>query len=162
MRCARPGSRSATSTAGGAISGGRRDDGRALPWVLGAVGAVVAVLVVVFLLFGQLAQLGSDDVAVQEIREGSLTADAYEAVQLGAVKEDVLLELRPVLPVDTRVVDRYEQREPATVAGECVYYERYGGRTGELFRFCFEQDVPVDKTVLLAGDPGPGSAVVDG
>lgn len=155
-----PRRRRTTSTVTRAASS--RDGGWALPWVLGAVAAGAAVLVVVFLLFTQLAQLGADDdLAVQDVREGSLTAEAYEAVELGARKEDALSQLRPVLPVTTRIVDRYEAREPAAVAAECVYFERYGGRAGEQFRFCFDEDVLVDKTLLLAGDPGPGSAVIN-
>ena len=80
--------------------------------------------------------------------------------ELGTSKEDVLSALRPVLPVDTRVVDRFERRAPETVSAECVYYDRADGRAGQQFRFCFVDDVLVDKTLLLAGDPGEGSAVV--
>lgn len=116
---------------------------------------------VVFLVFSQLAQESTDDIAVQEVHEGSLEIEAFNAVDLGTPREEVLTSLRPVLPVDTRIVDRYEGRAPETVAAECVYYERYGGRAGESFRFCFDEDVLVDKTVLLAGDPGADSAIVD-
>jgi len=129
-----------------------------------AVGAVVAALLVVFLLFGNvLADLGDEEpVAVQQEREGRLSQAAYESVELGRTKEDVLAELRPVLPVGSRVLDRHEGRDPETVAGECVYFDRGDGRAGQQFRFCFADDVLVEKTVVLAGDPGEGSAVVEG
>ncbi len=61
---------------------------------------------------------------MQEVREGRLSEAAYADVEMGATKEDVLTALRPVLPVDTRVVDRYELRDPQTVAAECVYFDR--------------------------------------
>lgn len=138
-----------------------RDRGAGLAWVLGGVAAVAVVVLGVFLIFSQLAQETTDEVAVQEVREGSLEIEAFDAVEVGTPKEEVLTSLRPVLPVDTEVVDRYEGRSPETVAAECVYYERYGGRAGESFRFCFDEDVLVDKTVLLAGDPGADSAIVD-
>lgn len=137
------------------------DAGAALAWVLVAAAALAAVALVVFLVFSQLAQETSDDVAVPEVREGSLEIEDYEAVELGTPKDEVLSALRPALPVDTRIVDRYEGRSPENVAAECVYYERYGGRAGESFRFCFDEDVLADKSVLLAGDPGADSEIVD-
>lgn len=129
--------------------------------MVGGVAALAAVVLGVFLVFTQLAQETTEEVAVQEVREGSLEVEAFDAVEIGTPKEEVSTSLRPVLPVDSRIVDRYEGRSPGTVAAECVYYERYGGRAGESFRFCFDEDVLVDKTVLLAGDPGADSAVVD-
>ena len=130
--------------------------------LLGVAGAVVVVLVAAFLFLGNvLADVGDEPVRVEEVREGRLSEAAYADVELGAVKEDVLTALRPVLPVDTRVLERYELREPETVAAECVYYDRADGRAGQQFRFCFAEDVLVEKTVILAGDPGEGSAVVE-
>jgi hypothetical protein len=137
------------------------DTGAALPRLVGVIVAVLAVPLVVFLVFTQLAQLTVDDVAVAEVREGSITTEVYEAVDLGTPKEEVLTALRPALPVDTRAVEEFEGRLPETVAAECVYYERSGGRAGETFRFCFNEDVLVDKTLLLAGDPGADSPLVE-
>jgi hypothetical protein len=97
---------------------------------------------------------------VQEVREGRLTDAAYADVELGARKDAVLTALRPVLPVGTRVIDRYQRAATERVAAECVYFDRADGRAGQQYRFCFVEDVLVDKTVLLAGDPGEGSAVV--
>lgn len=130
--------------------------------LLGLAAAVALALLALFLLLGNvLADAGDDPAPVEQVREGRLSQAAYADVELGERKEDVLTALRPVLPVDTRVVERYELREPETVAAECVYYDREDGRAGQQFRFCFVEDVLVDKTVLLAGDPGEGSAVVE-
>ncbi len=52
-------------------------------------------------------------------------------------------------------------RGTETVDAECVYYDRADGRAGQQYRFCFDEDLLVDKTVLLAGYPGEGSAVVE-
>ena len=115
-----------------------------------------------FLLFGNvLADAGDDPLPVQELREGRLSEQVYAAVEVGMTKEDVLAALRPVVPVDTRVVERHELRDPETVAAECVYYDREDGRAGQQFRLCFAEDVLIGKTVILAGDPGEGSAVVE-
>ena len=139
-----------------------RDAGAVAVRLLGVAGAVVVVLVAAFLFLGNvLADVGDEPVPVEEVREGRLSEAAYADVELGAVKEDVLTALRPVLPVETRVLERYELREPETVAAECVYYDRADGRAGQQFRFCFAEDVLVEKTVILAGDPGEGSAVVE-
>ena len=138
------------------------DAGAMAARLLGVAAAVVVVLVAALLFLGNvLADVGDEAVPVEEVREGRLSEAAYSDVELGATKEDVLTALRPVLPVDTRVVDRYELREPEVVAAECVYYDRADGRAGQQFRFCFAEDVLVEKTVVLAGDPGEGSAVVE-
>lgn len=130
--------------------------------LLGFAGAVVVLAVAAFLFLGNvLADAGDDPVPVREVREGRLSQAAYADVELGATKEDVLTALRPVLPVDTRVVDRDALREPEGVAAECVYFDRADGRAGQQFRFCFAEDVLVEKTVVLSGDPGEGSAVVE-
>ena len=137
------------------------DAGATAVRLLGVAGAVALVVVASFLFLGNvLADVGDEPLPVEEVREGRLSEAAYADVELGATKEDVLTALRPVLPVDTRVVERYEVREPETVAAECVYFDREDGRAGQQFRFCFAEDVLVEKTVILAGDPGEGSAVV--
>ena len=138
------------------------DAGAAAARLLGLGGAVVVSLVALFLLLGNvLADAGDEPVPVQEVREGRVPQAAYAAVELGATKEDVLTALRPALPVDTRVLERSELREPEPVTAECVYFDRADGRAGQQFRFCFAEDVLVEKTVVLAGDPGEGSAVVE-
>ena len=140
----------------------RQEAGAAAARLLGAAGAVVASVLAVFLVLGNvLADAGDEPVPAQEVREGRLPQEAYQAVELGATKEDVLTALRPVLPVDTRVLERYEVGAPETVAAECAYFDRADGRAGQQFRFCFAEDVLVGKTVVLAGDPGEGSAVVE-
>ena len=141
--------------------GGTGDTRSVLPRLL-AIAATVAVLAVAGLLFLGNVLADDDEPVVLDEREGRLSAEAYSAVELGATKDDVLTALRPVLPTGTRVLDRYEEREPETVAAECVYYDREDGRAGQQYRFCFVEDVLVGKTLVLAGDPGEGSAVVDG
>lgn len=138
------------------------DAGATAVRLLAVAGAVAVALVATFLFLGNvLADVGEGPVPVQQVREGRLSEAAYADVELGATKEDVLTAFRPVLPVDTRVLERYELREPETVSAECVYYDRADGRAGQQFRFCFAEDVLVEKTVILAGDPGEGSAVVE-
>lgn len=140
---------------------GRSDACAVAARLLGVAGAVVVAVLAVLLFLGNVLADASDEPLMQEVREGRLSAEAYADVDLGATKEDVLTALRPVLPVDTRVVERYETIEPETVAAECVYYDREDGRAGQQYRFCFAEDVLVGKTVILAGDPGEGSAVVE-
>lgn len=116
----------------------------------------------VFLLLGNVLADAGDESAVREVREGRLSQQAYAGVDIGQDKEAVLTALRPVLPVAARTVEDYEARDPETVAAECIYYDREDGRAGQQYRLCFVDDVLVDKTLLLAGDPGEGSAVVEG
>ncbi|MFP5218290.1 MAG: hypothetical protein ACLGIG_00935 [Actinomycetes bacterium] len=119
-----------------------------------AVAAVVlvAALVGVVLLADR---AGDDDTPpVTDVQEADASDETYAAVETDMAKDEVEELLRPALPVDTRVLERYEDLEPQTPAAECVYYERGGGVAGELYRFCFDEDELVDKTVILPDEPG--------
>ncbi len=152
--------------------------------VLLGAAAVVVVLVLAFLLMGDFLVRGGDEpVQAREVAEGRLSDAAYARVELGTPEdavlsglgpvvpvysrvglgtpeEVVLSGLRPVVPVYSRVIDRYGTRGQGPVAAQCVYYDRADGRAGQQYRFCLAEQWLVDKTVLLAGDPGEGSAVV--
>lgn len=121
-----------------------------------AVVVGAAVLLGVFLLFAQLADETQPDPAPTPVAEKQLSEAAFAAVPLGTDKEQALQSLLPVEPIDNRVMDRFEARAPETVASECVYYERANGVAGEFYRFCFVEDVLVDKTVVFPDDPGIG------
>lgn len=122
--------------------------------LLVAVAAAIAVVVVAFVAVGALISAGSeaDAGAVTDVPTQQVSAEAYERVDLKTPKEDVLRALQPAEPVDVRILDRYEQRSPETVASSCVYFDSEGVRVGALYRFCFDEDVLVDKTVVLPKD----------
>ncbi len=61
----------------------------------------------------------------------------------------MLGDLRPALPVEGRVLDRYEERSPETVASSCAYYDGEDLAAEEMYRFCFVEDELVDKTVVF-------------
>lgn len=127
--------------------------------VAGVLAAVVVAFVLVFVAMGYFAEETLDDGAqpVTDVREGGISPQTFQAVETGTDKEDLLAELRPALPVEGRVLERYEQRSPETVASSCVYYDGTELPSGELYRFCFEQDVLVDKTVVFPdADPAGG------
>lgn len=132
--------------------------GRLTALKLFAVAAVVGGLVLLgaFFLLAQLADETQDVPVATPAVEEQLSEAAFAAVPLGAEKEEALQALLPVQPVDSRLVDRYEAREPETVESECVYYEREDGAADERYRFCFAEDVLVDKTVVLPDEPGTG------
>lgn len=124
-----------------------------LPLLVG-VAAAVAVLVVAFVGIGALVSAGREDdrALVDDAPVQRVSAEAYESVELKTPKEEVMAALRPAEPVDVRILDRYEERSPETVASSCVYFDSEGVRVGALYRFCFEDDVLVDKTVVLPAD----------
>lgn len=132
--------------------------GRLTALRLVAVAAVVAgaVLLGAFFLLAQLADETQDVPVATPAVEEQLSEAAFAAVPLGAEKEQALQALLPVQPVDTQVVDRFEACAPETVAAECVYYERADGAADGRYRFCFAEDVLVDKTVVLPEEPGIG------
>lgn len=142
-----------------------RQESRNAAWkVAGVVGAVIAVLVVVgllvFLLLGNVLKDTVDQGApdVTDLDEGAVSEQEFTDVSLGNPKEDVLRELRPAMPVDSRVLDRYQQRSPETVQSSCVYYESVpdGAVTDALYRFCFVEDELVAKDLILPDEPSTG------
>ncbi len=123
---------------------------------MGLAVAVLAVGLVLFLVLGSALrdEVGTDQ-AVTDVAEESVSTQAYREVEIGTSKEQVTQNLLPARPVDTQVLDRYQQRAPETVSSSCVYYESEGGPADDLLRFCFEDDELVDKTVVLPEEPGP-------
>lgn len=137
-------------------SGGERNHERGAGEFSGvlALAGASAVAVVAFGFLGYTLQ-GSDDESPQPVThlvETPVSARAFEAAEIGEQKEDVLASLMPAEPVDARVVARYQERSPETVASSCVYYRTPEDSAEELFRFCFVQDRLVDKTVVLPSD----------
>lgn len=82
--------------------------------------------------------------------------EVYAAVTLGIDKEALTERLLPARPVDTRVLQEYQLRSPQTPASSCVYYRSEGDPPEDLYRFCFEDDRLVDKTVVLPDKPPAG------
>ena len=132
-------------------------DRRPLLLVLAVLGVALALALAFFLFLGNV--LGDDDEVATNVIEGKLTEEAYAAVDLGTPEEAVLQALLPVRPRETRVVERFEGREPETPSASCVYYDRQDGRLGQQYRFCFVDDLLVDKTVVLPDEVG--AEVVD-
>lgn len=106
------------------------------------VALVVVGLAGVAVLLGIRAAFGGDDVdaPVTTVRSGVVAPDLYRQITLGIDKEALTELLLPARPVDTRVLERYDERSPETVASSCVYYEAGDGLADDLYRFCFEQD----------------------
>ena len=130
---------------------------RGLPWkaLLATAAGVAVVLLVLGGVASLLASAGDGETrVVGDVRDGRVSADVYDRIELQTPKQQVLEALRPAEPVDMRVLDRYDLRSPATVATSCVYYDAEGVRAGALYRFCFDGDVLVDKTVVLPKDAG--------
>lgn len=130
--------------------------GRLTALRLVAVAAVVVgtVLLGAFFLLAQLADETQEVPVATPVVEEQLSEAAFAEVLLGTAKEQALEALLPVQPVDSRLVDRDEAREPEAVESECVYYEREDGAADERYRLCFAEDVLVDKTVVFPDEPG--------
>jgi hypothetical protein len=128
--------------------------------LVGLAAAAALLLVVALLGIGALVDAGSEESSepltepAADVRLEKVSAQTYESVPLDATKEDVLAALRPAEPVDVSVLDRYDTRSPETLASSCVYFDSEGIRVGALYRFCFSNEVLVDKTVILPRDEG--------
>jgi len=141
----------------------RSDHGGTALTLLGIAAAVVVVLVAGFLGIGMLVNAGDDPeapgTATEEVRQGQLTEQAFEDVELGVTKEDLQASLRPVLAVDAAILDREDLRSPETASESCVYYQGEDLPNEAVYRFCFQDDVLVDKTFVLQTEPGLGAAL---
>lgn len=121
---------------------------RAVKWVV----LVVLTLVVAAVACNLLVDAATDENApVEQSLPRPLDESVYADIQLGTTKEELLDRLEPVEPVDGAALERYELRTSLTPASSCVYSERLGQATGELYRLCFDGDVLVDKTIVFPG-----------
>lgn len=114
----------------------RPQSGGIAPILAAGLAALLAVTLVGFLLVGD---GGGDDLPVED----SIPAATYREVVLGVDREALTERLLPARPVDPAVLDR----SPEPVDGDCLHY-RVAGRDQELYRFCFEDDRLVAKSVL--------------
>jgi hypothetical protein len=128
--------------------------------LVAAAGAAVALAG--FVTLGSVVAMGTEDRdpppadgTVTDVEEGKVPATAYRSVSLGASKDAVTEQLLPARPVDSRILDRYEDRSPEAVATSCAYYESEPPPADDLYRFCFEQDRLVEKTFVLPEDDQP-------
>jgi hypothetical protein len=131
----------------------QRDTGAAGKMVAIVVGGVLLVALVVALAVGNLLNSGDDDVLPQDevtdVTEGALPPEVYRGITVGIDKEALTERVLPVRPVDSAVLDRYQTRSPEGIESSCVYYKAQGGDPDDLFRFCFEDDRLVDKSVVV-------------
>ena len=114
----------------------RPQSGGIAPILAAGLAALLAVTLVGFLLVDD---DGTDDLPA----ERGIPAATYRDVVLGVDREALTERLLPARPVDAAVLDR----APDPGDGECLHY-RVADRDQELYRFCFEDDRLVAKSVL--------------
>jgi hypothetical protein len=113
---------------------------------LGALVLVVA-LVAFLLLSGVLER---DAPSAQDEQGRGIPAAAYQDVVLGVDREALTQRLRPEEPLDPRAVGRDPAETPR--GDSCLYYVALGDAE-DLYRFCFEDDRLVDKSVVVRDAP---------
>lgn len=127
------------------VQTGRRPSGA----LLAVVVLVAAVLVGGVAVFALAESTTDDDPRATTSMSGRVSDEDYADVQTGMMKREVEQLLLPATAVDVTVLDEYELREPDAPSAACVYYESAGGTADDVYRFCFEEDRLVDKTVIL-------------
>ncbi len=120
---------------------------------------VVGVLVAVGTLLDETIEVPVEQ-EVTDVAEGEVPLETYATVDLGTPKEEVLDLLLPAIPVDAVVLERYDLRSPETPAASCIYFDTVPELADQLYRFCFVEDLLVEKTVVLTDAPR-GEDVVD-
>lgn len=138
--------------------------------IVGVVAAIGVALTVLLVGFGELIDSAQEDPPLdqavtdplgEEGSSGAISEQAFEAVELGVTKEDLQTQLRPVLTLDARILDRFDLRSPETVSASCLYYEGEDLPQEALYRFCFDQDELVDKTFVFTEEAGTDLEPVD-
>ncbi len=131
---------------------------------MGALVLATALVLGVVVAMGVLLDETAEDVAVEQevtdVAEGEVPPETYTSVELGAPKEEVLDLLLPAIPVDALVLERYDLRSPETPAASCVFFDTVPELDDQLYRFCFVEDLLVEKTVVLTDAP-PGEDAVE-
>lgn len=112
-------------------------DGAVAAALAAGLAALLAVTVVGFLLVGD-----ADPPA-----GGGVPAATYRDVVLGVDREALIERMLPERPVDVEVLERSSAGPPDAA---CVLY-RAADRSDGMYRFCFEDDRLVAKSVLPTG-----------
>lgn len=127
--------------------------------IVGVVAAIGIGLVVLLVGYGEVLDAAQDDPPLDQAvtapvqdggPQGELSEQAFQAVETGISKEDLQAQLRPVLALDARILDRYDLRSPETVSATCIYYAGEDLPQEALYRFCFDEDELVDKTFVFS------------
>jgi hypothetical protein len=117
--------------------------------VASALGALVLVVALVaFLLLSGV--LERDPPSAQDAEGRGIPAATYQDVVLGVDEEALTERLRPEEPLDPRAVGRDPRETPR--GDSCLYYAARGDAR-DLYRFCFEDDRLVDKSVVVRDEP---------
>ena len=99
--------------------------------LLGAVLGAVLLVGLVFVLAGE----GITRELDKEQRPASITERQLRRVGIGASKEDAKERLGDYAEADELESPGVEEREPERTT--CIYYDRRGGRVGDVFQLCF-------------------------
>lgn len=94
--------------------------------------------------------LERDPSSAQDVQGFGIPAAAYQEVVLGIDEEALTERLRPEEPLDPGAVGRDSAETPR--GDSCLFYAALGDAEN-LYRFCFEDDRLVDKSVVVRDTP---------
>ena len=109
----------------------------------------LAVLMIV-VIGGCTALLGAGiNQAVEQLNEeqaaSAISQETFDAIQIGATRADVDAAVAPAVPQDTQEFAQEGVLDAADVNQSCIYFNRQGGEFGDIFQFCFDNDVLTSK-----------------
>ncbi len=109
--------------------------------ILGIFGVILGALVGALLLIGLAFALAGETVTREldkEQRPAAITARQFDRLDVDATREEVERRLGDSARAEEFEVEGLEQEEPE--GSSCVYYDRRGGRLGDIFQICFRGD----------------------
>jgi hypothetical protein len=103
------------------------------------LGVVVAVIV---LAVGCTALIGgaANEVAKEldaEQKAHAISASTFDAIRLGATKQQVLAAAAPATPADAQEFQQEGVLDSSQIDSSCIYFNRDGGSFGDIYQFCF-------------------------
>ena len=110
--------------------------------ILGALVGALLLIGLAFVLFGERVTRSLDE----EQRPASITVRQLDRLDADATRKQVEERLGDSARAEEFEFEGLEQQEPE--GSSCVYYDRRGGRLGDIFQICFRGD-RVDSTRRL-------------
>jgi hypothetical protein len=75
-----------------------------------------------------------------EQAKSAISQEVFDGIQLGATRAQVDAAVAPAVPQDAQEFTQEGVLDEAQISSSCIYFNREGGKFGDIFQFCFDGD----------------------
>jgi hypothetical protein len=76
----------------------------------------------------------------EEQAKSAISQETFDAIQIGATRAQVDAAVAPAVPQDAQEFTQEGVLDQAQIKSSCIYFNRKGGKFGDIFQFCFDGD----------------------